>query len=185
MTTLETPDDVRDFLRLCLNPRAGFPGRTVEELAKVMPAWLADKLVDHAPRVAALREVADRAHTAYLSALGDWITTATAPAPTAEETPAATLTPGLCPQNLVGDGAVPAEHYRPEPSSPCVFCQSGRTYVFNARSMNRHIKHAHDSDGLTLCPSSLQATDPMTGDQAARLPLCHGCRRAVTEENTR
>lgn len=78
MPNLETLDDVRDFLRICLTPRGPFPGRTVEELATVMPAWLADRLADHAPDVAELRAAADRAREAYVTALGDWITATTA-----------------------------------------------------------------------------------------------------------
>lgn len=181
MPTLDTPDEIRDFLRLCTAPRAGFPGRTVAELAKVMPPWLADKLTDHAPKVAALREVAELAHAAYLSALTDWITTATTADPVIEETPLVAAVPGMCPQNLFGDRAVPGEHYRPDPAGPCVFCQSGQAWVFNARSVSRTTKHARGGDGLTLCPSSHQATAPMTDDRAARLGLCPGCRRALID----
>ncbi|MEU6628367.1 hypothetical protein ABZ905_08745 [Streptomyces parvus] len=86
--------------------------------------------------------------------------------------------PELCPQNRRGDRAVLQPHHYPPGSDACVFC-TGRTYVFNSRSVNRMWKHAHDGAGRTLCPSSLQATDPMPDDEAARLTLCSGCRTAL------
>lgn len=180
---LQTPDDVRAFLRLCLAPRADFPGRTVTELARIMPADLVEKVAVHAPRIGALREVADLAHAAYLTALGDWITAETTAAPAAEQPTAPQAAPSKCTQNLVGQRAAPGDHHRPDPTGPCAFCQSGRTYVFNARSVNRHMKHAHDGDGRTVCPSRLEATDPMPDDQAARLPLCPQCRQTLTTDD--
>ncbi|WP_086779674.1 hypothetical protein [Streptomyces griseus] len=86
--------------------------------------------------------------------------------------------PELCPQNRRGDRAVLQPHHYPPGSDQCVFC-TGRTYVFNSRSVNRMWKHAHDGAGRTLCPSALQATDPMPDDEAARLTLCSGCRTAL------
>ncbi|WP_228994747.1 hypothetical protein [Streptomyces sp. DH8] len=85
----------------------------------------------------------------------------------------------LCSQNRRGDRAVLQPHHYPPGSDRCVFC-TGRTYVFNSRSVNRMWKHAHDGAGRTLCPAGLQATDPMPDDEAARLTLCSGCRTALT-----
>lgn len=80
-TNLDTVGEVRDFLRLCLNPGPRRAGRTVAQLAKVMPDWLADRLTVHAPHVTELREEAARmeaeaarARKAYADALGAWIT---------------------------------------------------------------------------------------------------------------
>ncbi|MFF1834165.1 hypothetical protein ACFVXE_08160 [Streptomyces sp. NPDC058231] len=79
-TNLDTVGEVRDFLRLCLNPGPRRAGRTVAQLAKVMPDWLAERLTAHAPHVAEFREAAARAETeaararkAYADALGAWI----------------------------------------------------------------------------------------------------------------
>ncbi|MEU8834854.1 hypothetical protein [Streptomyces sp900116325] len=77
---LGTVGEVRDFLRLCLNPGPRRTGRTVAQLAKVMPDWLAERLTVHAPHVSELREAAARADAdaararkAYADALGAWI----------------------------------------------------------------------------------------------------------------
>ncbi|MEW2068443.1 hypothetical protein [Streptomyces sp. NPDC007346] len=186
LTPLETERDVRAFLKTCLAPRGTWPGRTVAQLAKVMPDWVAGPLTRHAPHLAVLRDdiarheaAAAKARTAYTKALGAWIETEVADTPTPDAPVISTAPSGKCPQNLIGDKAVPGEHHRPDPSGPCTFCQSGRTYVFNARSVNRMWKHAHDGAGRTLCPSGLQATDPMPDDEAARLTLCSGCRAAL------
>ncbi|WP_433916909.1 hypothetical protein [Streptomyces sp. NBC_01744] len=78
---LDTVGEVRDFLRLCLHPGPRRAGRTVAQLAKVMPDWLAERLTAHAPHLADLREAAARAEAeaaqackAYTDALGAWIT---------------------------------------------------------------------------------------------------------------
>jgi hypothetical protein len=60
----------------------------------------------------------------------------------------------------------------PDPAPP---------YVFNARSVNRMVKHIPDGLGHTLCPSSFVASPPMAEEEAARLTLCRGCRRALLE----
>ncbi|MFI5629157.1 hypothetical protein ACIA8E_07215 [Streptomyces sp. NPDC051664] len=80
-TNLDTVGEVRDFLRLCLNPGPRRTGRTVAQLAKVMPDWLAERLTAHAPHLTELREAAVRAEAeaararkAYADALGAWIT---------------------------------------------------------------------------------------------------------------
>ncbi|MCX4778135.1 hypothetical protein [Streptomyces sp. NBC_01264] len=71
---LETAEEVRKFLVLCLKTR------TITKLAKVMPGWLGDQLDPHAPHLAELKETAarldreaERAHRAYAKALGAWI----------------------------------------------------------------------------------------------------------------
>ncbi|MEV3895378.1 hypothetical protein [Streptomyces anulatus] len=87
--------------------------------------------------------------------------------------------PATCPQNLYGDKAVPMPHHYPAGSDQCVFC-SGRTYAFNADSVNHTTKHAHDDEGRTLCRRRFRTNPPMTDDWASRLPLCGGCRDALT-----
>ncbi|MFM9590771.1 hypothetical protein ACKI16_29715 [Streptomyces scabiei] len=56
-------------------------------------------------------------------------------------------------------------------------------YVHNARNVNRRpgtaVKHIPDGHGNTICPRALQATAPMPAEEAARLPLCKGCRDAA------
>ncbi|MEU7323338.1 hypothetical protein ABZ682_22725 [Streptomyces griseoviridis] len=152
--------------------------------------------------------------------------------------------PGLCPQNLRGDKAVPQSHHYSPDGLRCVFCHAaahwggeparalrtpdGRVwqlaaektegrhalyeapfvacrytamaleqlhadqgdvvvvaepappYVFNARSVNRApgtaVKHIPGPDGFTICPRRFKASTPMTQQEAARLPLCNGCR---------
>ncbi|MGR3875754.1 hypothetical protein ACUXZZ_45295 (plasmid) [Streptomyces graminifolii] len=76
---LNTPNEVRAFLRLCLKPPARSP-RTPSELSRIMPEWLSGPLHEHAPHLAELRaEVArlDRAaadaHGALATALARWI----------------------------------------------------------------------------------------------------------------
>ncbi|MGY3199799.1 hypothetical protein [Streptomyces sp. TE5632] len=54
-------------------------------------------------------------------------------------------------------------------------------YVYNARSVNCTTKHIADGEGHTLCPSSFHASKPMPEKEAAELPLCNGCRRALVE----
>lgn len=56
------------------------------------------------------------------------------------------------------------------------------TYVYNSRSVNRTAKHAvrPDDPRITLCPGAHPASGPMPAEEAARLPLCGGCRRALT-----
>lgn len=58
------------------------------------------------------------------------------------------------------------------------------TYVFNASSVNRNVKHFVDprDPRMTRCEPPLPASAPMSSDEAARLPLCGACRRTVTGE---
>lgn len=185
MLQINTPDDLRAFLRLCLDPGPGRDKRTVEHLAEIMPPFLVDQLAEFAPELGVLRDRVNMAEAAakaaraeYTKGLRSWISQETTGVAEAPET-------GLCPQNLIGDKAVPGEHYYP-PDDPdaCVFCSSGRTYVFNARSVNRSAKHAHDGQGRTLCPSGPKPTAPMPAEEAARLPLCGGCRRALRADSS-
>ncbi|MGW5930538.1 hypothetical protein ACWF2L_30550 [Streptomyces anulatus] len=99
------------------------------------------------------------------------------PAPAADDQPAPDL--ATCPQNLYGDKAVALPHHYPAGSDECVFC-SGRTYAFNADSVNHTTKHAHDDQGRTLCRRRFRTHPPMPDDWAGRLPLCGGCRDALT-----
>lgn len=109
-----------------------------------------------------------------------------------------------CPQNRLndtvrpGDKAVLGGHsYKDDEAGipRCVFCGTAAhwggepesaprvpDYVFNARSVNRTTKHAVDPDepAITLCPRQFVASPPMSTEDAARLPLCGGCRRALT-----
>ncbi|MFF0395116.1 hypothetical protein ACFYSJ_04900 [Streptomyces sp. NPDC005248] len=77
---LQTPDEVRDFLRLCLDPGLGRKNRSVTQLALIMPDWLAAPLTEHAPHLAELRNAVDRAEAAatearaaYTEGLRAWI----------------------------------------------------------------------------------------------------------------
>ncbi|MEW2302027.1 hypothetical protein AB0958_18975 [Streptomyces sp. NPDC006655] len=79
MAELNTPEEIRDFLRLCLNP-PGRGARTPAQLAQIMPDWVRGPLHEHAPHLAALRaeaerldEAAARAHRAHAAALAKWI----------------------------------------------------------------------------------------------------------------
>ncbi|MET8609729.1 hypothetical protein [Streptomyces misionensis] len=56
-------------------------------------------------------------------------------------------------------------------------------WVHNARSVNRNlVKHARSiaDPSRTACPSAWEASEPMSADEAARLAVCGGCRRALT-----
>ncbi|MFJ3249151.1 hypothetical protein [Streptomyces sp. NPDC086782] len=349
-----TPAELRDFLRICLDPGPGRDKRTPTRLADALPEPVLATLTEYAPYLGAFRntamELARRAedmHNAYAAALLAWVrdeqptdhvlslvqaasghaedctactragvlshrcpegrrlAAAALGHATAEETSAdeanATAGPApepvdrrLCPQNLVGDKAVPGEHFfkaaalSGEPPR-CVYCGSrmteppayrapdgrlwayagiqprtGRllyenatalarydvvalrkhydgevfevwsedakpktvqdcpgvgeygagltgktvhvgccepssgddqaekaaqeaaapTWVFNDRSVNRTTKHAADPDepNVTLCPSQWQASKPIPAEEAARLALCGGCRRALTDD---
>lgn len=59
-------------------------------------------------------------------------------------------------------------------------------YVFNARSVNRApgtaVKHIPGPDGFTICPRQFEASKAMPQTEAARLPLCNGCREARLAE---
>lgn len=77
---LNTEAEVRDFLKLCLDPGPLRPKRTVAKLARVMPGWLRERLDTHAPDLAELHATAgrlqgeaDRADRDYAKALGAWI----------------------------------------------------------------------------------------------------------------
>jgi hypothetical protein len=52
---LSTPESTRAFLALCLNP-PGREGRTLDQLAKVLPAWVMTELRVHAPELGRLRD---------------------------------------------------------------------------------------------------------------------------------
>jgi hypothetical protein len=111
---------------------------------------------------------------------------------------------GQCPQNRTGsylsvsDPVQLGPHfYKTDEAGRwhCVYCDAGghwggepprtpqvRAYVFNSRSVNRTTKHAVDpaNPARTLCPSAFVASPPMPTEQATRLTLCGGCRRALT-----
>ncbi|MFI1702977.1 hypothetical protein [Streptomyces griseoruber] len=75
----ETPEALRSFLKLCLDPGHGVK-RTPVRLAEVLPEPLARKAAEFAPHLGRLRhdaealdEQATRAHGAYAEALAAWI----------------------------------------------------------------------------------------------------------------
>lgn len=72
MTDLNTPEEAREFLRLCLTPHRGDP-RTAEQLAKILPGWVRERLHVHAPHLADLHAAAERARAAYVDAMTAWI----------------------------------------------------------------------------------------------------------------
>ncbi|MFF4292178.1 hypothetical protein ACFY0N_00810 [Streptomyces vinaceus] len=176
---LDSEQAVRAFLRLCANPGLGREERTFEHMARILPDFVTDSFTEHAPPLAKLRDsvkkadaAAERARARFADGLRAW----TLAGQDADE-----ADPRLCPQNLFGDQAVPGEHHRPDAPGDCVFCEPERTYVFNRDSLNRRTKHAH-ADGRTLCPSQFAVTEPLDSDRAAGLPLCGGCRRALTND---
>lgn len=201
---LTSPTAVRDFLALCLDPGHGIK-RTPATLAKVMPGPLGAAVDQFAPHLAALRQAADEAdrqaraaRKAYSDALAAWITTGEEPA----TAPAAT-DPGQCTQNRVGnfirltDPVQLGPHFyrENELGLRCVYCDvpahwggeplvapTVRPYVYNAKSVNRTTKHIVDpfDPAVTACPSEFISSPSMPTDEAARLPLCSGCRTALT-----
>lgn len=88
MTTpsYQTREELRAFLRLCLNPGHGRDSRTVEALARLMQPWLLDDIAEYAPHLQQLRKEAETAQGAYLTALEAWITAETVD-PTEEAEP--------------------------------------------------------------------------------------------------
>jgi hypothetical protein len=103
--TLDTPEDVRAFLRDCLE-RDGRPPNTPRSLHMVMPDWLRTALHAHAPHLATLLADADRLHAAenavhdtYGQALAEWI----ADAPTAPRTVADVTTADVATVDLLTD----------------------------------------------------------------------------------
>lgn len=232
---LSSPDAVREFLALCLDPGHGIK-RTPATLAKIMPGPLGAAVDRFAPHLAQLREAADQAEQkaraardTYTDALAAWITgdhsaherdhidgvpwpqclACSTEAHTVDWTvpdrPTAALDPGQCPQNRVGtyiyvtDPAQYGPHFYQEHEAGdlrCVFCEAAAhwggeslhtpqvpAYVHNAQSVNRTtVKHLVSplDPHTTLCPRSFTATAPMPPEEAARLPLCGGCRDAAT-----
>ncbi|TFV33155.1 hypothetical protein E4K10_30205 [Streptomyces sp. T1317-0309] len=59
MNDLNTEEDVRGFLRLCLDPGYGIK-RTPLQLTRVMPQPLRDKAEEYAPHLTELRQAAER-----------------------------------------------------------------------------------------------------------------------------
>ncbi|MFJ6561983.1 hypothetical protein ACIQMV_19405 [Streptomyces sp. NPDC091412] len=80
-----------------------------------------------------------------------------------------------CCEPSSGDGGA-AERAAEEAAAP--------TWVFNTRSVNRTTKHALNPDrpSVTLCPREWSASNPIPAEEAARLALCGGCRRALTSD---
>ncbi|MFI0827210.1 hypothetical protein ACH4Q7_22455 [Streptomyces roseolus] len=86
MPELDTPAEVREFLRLCLRTR------TINELATVMPDWLAQAISNNDPRLASLRRSIAEAEAAladararYVTVLDAWIEDTVDGPATAEE----------------------------------------------------------------------------------------------------
>lgn len=129
--------------------------------------------------------------------IADTETSATPPAPAADS--------DECPQNRIGnfiyltDPVQLGPHFYEDDGSGglrCVYCDvpvlwggeslvesTVPTYVHNANSVNRTTaKHLVDPQDptTTLCPGRIAASKPMPTEEAARLPLCGECRRAVT-----
>ncbi|MEU6628366.1 hypothetical protein ABZ905_08740 [Streptomyces parvus] len=75
--TYQTREELRAFLRLCLDPGHGRDPRTVEALARLMQPWLLDDIAEYAPHLQQLRKDAETAQAAYLAALETWITAET------------------------------------------------------------------------------------------------------------
>jgi len=76
----DTADELRAFLKLCLDPGAGREKRTPVRLLEILPPQMHDQLIRHAPhlrslrhRVDALAEQQRAAHDEYADALAAWI----------------------------------------------------------------------------------------------------------------
>ncbi|MFI1954826.1 hypothetical protein ACH437_23760 [Streptomyces xinghaiensis] len=117
---LTTAEEVRDFLRLCLDPGPRLPARTVSQLVTIMPDWLAEHVAAHTPELAPLREEAAAAQTAataaletYTEALRAWISGEPDPDPA----PAATgqLNPASTPASGPEQAPAPGNPPRPRP----------------------------------------------------------------------
>ncbi|MFD3844774.1 hypothetical protein ACFWVB_02640 [Streptomyces microflavus] len=76
VTTTGAAGEMKAFLALCLDPPGREP-RTPEELARVMPPYVADEIAAFAPHLGELRKAADAARDAYVTALREWITETT------------------------------------------------------------------------------------------------------------
>lgn len=74
--SISTAEELRAFLGLCLDPPGREP-RTPEELARLMPPWLAADVAEFAPHLGELRKAADAAREAYVTALTEWISDTT------------------------------------------------------------------------------------------------------------
>jgi hypothetical protein len=90
--SLDTPDDVRAFLRGCLH-REGRQPNTPRSLHLVMPEWLRTALHAHAPHLAPLladahqlHDAENRAHNTYAAAMAEWIADTPRDAQTPPET---------------------------------------------------------------------------------------------------
>lgn len=202
---LSSLNHVRKFLALCLDPVHGIK-RTPAKLAAVMPDEMIAAVDRYAPHLAELRQAADEAERQaraarkkYADGLAAWITSGKTPlvAPVVAD-------PGECAQNRTGnfirltDPVTLGPHFYKDNGVTglrCLYCDvpahwggeplvapTVRPYVYNSRSVNRTAKHAvhPDDPRVTLCLSSYAASDPMPEQEAARLPLCGACRRAVT-----
>ncbi|MGA5496679.1 hypothetical protein ACPCSP_20190 [Streptomyces cinereoruber] len=99
MKDLDTPEETREFLRLCLDPGHGIQ-RTPDKLAEIMPPQMRDQVEAFAPHLTYLRGIADmaqagadEARAAYAGALADWIDGKPAPdlAPDTEPRPVVDL----------------------------------------------------------------------------------------------
>lgn len=195
---------VREFLVLCLTPR-GRSNRTPEKLAEVMPDLLRDALEGYAPHLGKLRLEAEdlerqarEARKAHVDAFATWLRSSD------DDVVIASGGQGRCPQNRTGnfirveDPAVLGPHFYKDAGDGylrCVYCgapaywggesdtePTPRSYVYNAKSVNRTAKHVVDpaDPAVTACPRSFAASPPMPIAEAARLPLCGGCRTALT-----
>lgn len=79
-TQLNTAEEVRSFLALCLDPGPGRDKRTAARVAEIMPDWLAGPLNQHAPHLAVLSAAVHQAEAAaaaaravHAEALAAWI----------------------------------------------------------------------------------------------------------------
>lgn len=75
-----TPEELRAFLALCLDPGPGRTTRTPEELTRILPEPILDQLARFSPNLGALRSYADRrqrqadtARLVWAASLAEWI----------------------------------------------------------------------------------------------------------------
>jgi hypothetical protein len=99
---LSTPDEVRRFLRMCLDSGPVQAKRPTTQLTVVMPDWLLGHIAEHAPHLAAMHadvsaaeELVARARVSYAQALLAWI---------AEPPAVGAVAPFDCPEHPQSEG---------------------------------------------------------------------------------
>ncbi|PWI09760.1 hypothetical protein DIZ27_14585 [Streptomyces sp. NWU339] len=163
----ETPEQLRDFLKLCLDPGPGREKRTPAKLIEVLPEPMHAALIQHAPHLRQLRHRVDAltaqrqaAQQTYADALAAWIRGDEQPAP------ARLPLPLLDAVTLTYDAAVP--HI-----DDCAVCRPDMRLAEMC------------ADGQAAAVAALDATPPPAGPRphdGEHLPACAHVAWEVTRE---